>query len=150
MDLTFFKTNYYAQEPQKNHSEDAGWDVYSNENHEIVPGQFALIGTGIKMAFSEGFACLVLPRSGLACNYGVTVINSPGLVDPGYRGELKVGLVNHHPSRTHQVSAGDRIAQLLFVETPQINLDVLEADEEHIYQRFSSARSEKGFGSSGY
>lgn len=139
--------------PSSAYRGDAGLDLIANESAEILSqGPPVLIKTGIKMAFPSGYAGLVLPRSGLACKFGVTVVNSPGLIDSGYRGEVMVGLINHHPDRTHLVKKGDKIAQLLFVAYPQVEPDVYVSHEADLFEEDwvkDSARSEKGFGSSG-
>jgi len=100
--------------PTRARSGDAGVDLAASVAVEIAPGERVLVPTGIAVAIPEGFAGFVLPRSGLAVNHGVTVINAPGLIDSGYRGELKVGLVNHGDTR-FEISVGDRIAQLVIM-----------------------------------
>jgi dUTP pyrophosphatase len=123
------------------HPGDAGADLCSNATIEIEPGARALVPTGLSIAIPDGHAGLVLPRSGLAVRNGVTVVNAPGLIDAGYRGELSVALINHGDV-TFSIQPGDRIAQLVIVavQTPQY-VEVESLDE--------TERSEGGFGSSG-
>jgi dUTP pyrophosphatase len=123
------------------HTGDAGADMTSNESHVIAAGETVIVGTGVSMAIPDGYAGFVLPRSGLAVRQGITVANAPGLIDSGYRGELRVGLINHG-SEPFAVEPGDRIAQLVImkVESPQF-IDVETLDE--------TARGRGGFGSTG-
>jgi dUTP pyrophosphatase len=114
--------------PAYAHPGDAGADLYAAEDADLAPGARAAIRTGIAVAIPEGYAGLVHPRSGLAARLGVTVLNAPGTVDAGYRGEILVILVNHDPVNTVKISRGDRIAQLVvqrveravFVEVDQL------------------------------
>ncbi|GMR03145.1 MAG: dUTP diphosphatase [Acidimicrobiia bacterium] len=141
MKIPVTRTDSLYPLPQVAHPFDAGADLAAAERVEIGPGERALVGTGLSMAIPEGYAGFVLPRSGLAIYEGITVINAPGLVDSGYRGELKVGLVNHS-DRAFLIEPGDRIAQLVIVAVEQpefIEVDHLEA----------SSRGEGGFGSTG-
>lgn len=123
------------------HEGDAGVDMASSEAHTVGVGETVIVGTGLSMAIPEGYAGFVLPRSGLAVRHGVTVANAPGLIDSGYRGELRVGLINHG-SEPFRVEPGDRIAQLVImkVESPSF-VDVQTLDD--------TARGEGGFGSTG-
>ncbi len=127
--------------PRFAHPGDAGADLVACEVVEIEPGERALVPTGLAVAIPEGHAGFVLPRSGLAVKHGVTVINAPGLIDAGYRGELKVGLVNLG-NDPFVVRPGDRIAQLVImaVETPEF-VEVVELD--------ATERGDGGFGSTG-
>lgn len=123
------------------HDGDGAADLSAAEQHTIQPGERALIGTGISIAIPSGFAGFVLPRSGLAIREGVTVANAPGLVDSGYRGELRVGLINHSES-AFTIEAGDRIAQLVImkVEEPEfVEVETLDDTD----------RGAGGFGSTG-
>lgn len=142
MNLRYRRLHPDAVVPARAHGDDAGHDLYSVEALEIPPGERAKVATGIAVAIPEGHAGLVLPRSGLALRDGVTVVNSPGLIDAGYRGELHVLLLNTDREKTFSVSAGDRIAQLVIVahDAPQW-VEVDEFDD--------TARGEGGFGSSG-
>jgi dUTP pyrophosphatase len=128
--------------PTRAYSGDAGFDLYALEGATLAPGARGSIRTGIALEISEGHAGLVLPRSGLAARHGIALVNAPGLIDCGYRGEIRVLLLNTDPAGAFEVSAGDRIAQLVLVpvETP----DVVEIDELALSERGAS-----GFGSSG-
>ena len=131
-----------ARRPVQAYEGDAGFDLVSVEHAELPPGERASLGCGIAIELPEGTCGLVLPRSGLARDHGVTVVNSPGLVDSGYRGELRVTLLNTDRREAFTVVPGMRIAQLVVVALPQIA--VLVRDE-----LAASARGEQGFGSSG-
>ncbi len=120
---------------------DAGADLRSTESLTLEPGARALVKTGVRIAMPDGYVGLVHPRSGLAAKHGITVLNTPGTVDAGYRGELMVTLINTS-SESFEISRGDRIAQLLFQKVERATFHpVLELPE--------SARGETGFGSSG-
>lgn len=120
---------------------DAGADLRSTESLTLAPGQRALVKTGVRIAMPDGYVGLVHPRSGLAAKHGITVLNTPGTVDAGYRGELMVTLINTSDEE-FQITRGDRIAQLLFQRVERANFHpVTELPE--------SARGETGFGSSG-
>jgi dUTP pyrophosphatase len=129
--------------PQYANEGDAGCDLVAVETCTLrAGGGRALIGTGLSIAIPDGHAGLVLPRSGLAVKHGVTCINSPGLIDAGYRGELRVALVNLDPQHDYVVHVGDRIAQLVI--TPVMSADFRVADELP-----PARRGEDGFGSTG-
>ncbi len=128
--------------PARAHDDDAGYDLCALEPAQLHPGERAMIRTGIAIELPPGHAGLVLPRSGLAARHGIALVNAPGLVDAGYRGELKVLLLNTDPDAAFQVAAGDRIAQLVIV--PIAAPDVVEADA-----LAATVRGEGGFGSSG-
>lgn len=128
--------------PERAYSDDAGFDLYATEQAVLAPGDRAAVGCGFAIALVPGTAGLVLPRSGAALRDGVTVLNAPGLIDAGYRGELKVILINHDRSATYRVEVGDRIAQLLIVELPIVSFEHLDALPE-------SDRGAAGFGSTG-
>lgn len=128
--------------PQYAHPGDAGADLASTEDVVLQPGERALVGTGVAIALPEGFAAFVVPRSGLAAKHGITIVNSPGTVDAGYRGEIKVTLLNTDRSEPYRISAGDRIAQLVVMPVSRarfIPVDRLPG----------SARGDGGFGSTG-
>lgn len=99
--------------PQFAHPGDAGADLYSSESVTIAPGERLTVGTGLSIALPHGFVAFVVPRSGLAAKHGITIVNSPGTVDAGYRGELKVTLLNTDKSASFAIEPGDRIAQLI-------------------------------------
>jgi dUTP pyrophosphatase len=127
--------------PQRAYSGDAGLDLAACERVELGPGGRALVGTGLAVAIPEGYAGFVQPRSGLAARHGITIVNSPGLVDSGYRGELRVVLLNTDASEPFVVEPGMRIAQLVVLAVPALRL-VEQAELAH------SERGERGFGSS--
>jgi len=127
--------------PARAREHDAGLDLYAAEAVTIEPGARALIPTGIALAIPEGYAGFVLPRSGLALRHGLTALNTPGLVDSGYRGEIKVLLINHDRAAT-TIERGDRIAQLVIQRVERA--DLVEVDELP-----ASERGAGGFGSSG-
>jgi dUTP diphosphatase len=141
-ELRFARLSDAAQQPSRAHDGDAGYDLYAVEFARLGPGERASVGTGIAVEIPDGFAGLVLPRSGLAARHGITLPNAPGLIDSGYRGELRVLLLNSDPSESFEVSPGDRIAQLLLVrhEAPEL-VEVASLEE--------SVRGSGGFGSSG-
>jgi dUTP pyrophosphatase len=142
-ELRFIKLSEKATMPTRAHDSDAGLDLYAAEAARIVPGARVSVGTGLAVAVPEGLAGLVLPRSGLALKHGITLINSPGLIDPGYRGEVRVLLLNTDQTMDYQCAPGDRIAQLLLV--PIATASPMQADALD-----TSARGEGGFGSSGF
>jgi dUTP pyrophosphatase len=131
-----------ARPPTRAHPGDAGLDLYAAEPARLEPGGRASVGTGIAIALEDGQAGLVLPRSGLAARHGVTLANAPGLIDAGYRGEVRVLLLNTARDRAFSVAVGDRIAQLMVlrVEAPRLE----PADDLG-----ATARGHGGFGSSG-
>jgi dUTP pyrophosphatase len=131
-----------ARLPSRAHEGDAGLDLYAAEATSIGPGERASIGTGISVAIPEGHAGLVLPRSGLAARHGITIPNAPGLIDAGYRGELRVLLLNADPSEAFEVRPGDRIAQLVVAA-------VAEAEPVEVERLEGTTRGLAGFGSSG-
>jgi len=128
--------------PARAYQGDAGLDLSACERVELLPGERAVVGTGIAVAIPEGHAGFVQPRSGLADRHGITVVNSPGLIDSGYRGELKVILLNTDTRQPFVVEQGMRIAQLVVLEVP--GLDLEEVDELP-----ATERGVRGHGSSG-
>ena len=142
MELRVSKLVEGALLPTRAHAGDAGLDLYACESAHIGPGERWSIGTGIAVEVPAGHAGLVLPRSGLAREHGISLVNGPGLIDSGYRGEIRVLLLNTDPAETFRVAAGDRIAQLLV--TPIALAEPVEAAE-----LAESARGSGGFGSSG-
>lgn len=131
-----------ARAPERAHDGDAGLDLYADEAVHLDPGGRASIGTGVAVAIPAEHAGLVVPRSGLAADHGITLVNTPGLIDSGYRGELRVLLLNTDSARAFKVAPGDRIAQLVLVrvEAPQL-AEVGELSE--------TPRGAGGFGSTG-
>jgi len=127
--------------PSTAYAGDAGLDLSSVERLVLRPGRRSMVGTGLAVAIPPGHAGFVQPRSGLAANHGIAVVNSPGLIDAGYRGELRVVLLNTDPERDFTIEVGDRIAQLVVLALPRIEL--VEVDELP-----GSERAERGFGSS--
>jgi dUTP pyrophosphatase len=141
MKIPVVRNDSMYQLPRYAHPGDAGADLHACEQLTIDPGDYALVATGVSMAIPEGYGGFVLPRSGLAARSGVTVLNAPGLIDSGYRGELKVALINHGPAPLG-IEVGDRIAQLVImaVSTPEyVEVDALEDTD----------RGSGGFGSTG-
>lgn len=142
MELPLARLNENAVLPTRAHEGDAGLDLYACESAHIGPGERWSIGTGVAVEIPDGHAGLVLPRSGLAKKNGITLVNSPGLIDAGYRGEIRVLLLNTDPAEVFRVAPGDRIAQLVIVPIALAEPVEREALAE-------SARGEGGFGSSG-
>lgn len=128
--------------PAYAHPGDAGADLVSAEALRLEPGQRALVGTGVRIALPEGYAAFVVPRSGLAAKHGITIVNSPGTVDAGYRGEIKVALLNTDRDSAFDIAVGDRIAQLIVA--PVARAVFLPVDELE-----GSIRGAGGFGSTG-
>lgn len=128
--------------PRRAHAGDAGLDLHALDAVELAPGARAQVRTGIAIALPPGTAGLVLPRSGLAARHGISVVNAPGLIDEGYRGELQVLLLNTDRDATFRAAAGDRIAQLVVVDVE--SPEVVEAEDLD-----ATVRGAGGFGSSG-
>jgi len=129
--------------PAYAHPGDAGADLVSAEALRLEPGERALVGTGVRIAVPDGYAAFVVPRSGLATKHGITIVNAPGTVDAGYRGELKVTLLNTDAREAYDIAVGDRIAQLIIMPVVRARFTPVEALED-------SVRGEGGFGSTGY
>lgn len=129
--------------PRQAYPGDAGFDLAACEGVTLAPGERAMVGTGLAVAIPEGYAGFVQPRSGLASRHGISVVNSPGLVDPGYRGELRVVLLNTDAREPFTVEPGMRIAQLVVLPVPAVSL--VEVDE-----LTESERGVRGFGSSAH
>ena len=127
--------------PTRAHAGDAGFDLYAMEAVTLEPGERALVRTGVAIALPEGHAGLVLPRSGLAARHGIALVNAPGLIDEGYRGELRVTLLNTGDA-PYAARAGDRIAQLVLVAVPA-------AEAVEVAELGATERGNGGFGSSG-
>jgi len=127
--------------PDRAYEGDAGLDLVACEGVTLAPGERATVGTGLAVAIPDGYAGFVQPRSGLAVRNGITLVNTPGLIDAGYRGELRVVLLNTDPSEPFTVEPGMRIAQLVLLEVPPFELVEVEILPD-------SERGERGFGSS--
>ena len=140
-ELLFQRLHDDAIVPQRAYVGDAGLDLVACEAAEIGPGEREVVGTGLAVAIPEGYAGFVQPRSGLAAENGITVLNTPGLIDSGYRGELRVILLNTDRSETFMVEPGMRIAQLVVV--PLASLETAEVEELP-----ATERGVRGFGSS--
>lgn len=131
------------QVPAYAHPGDAGADLLSTESLTLAPGQRQTVGTGVSIALPDGYVAFVVPRSGLAAKHGITVVNAPGTVDAGYRGEIKVALLNTDSSVPYDIAVGDRIAQLIVMPvTRAVFVPVAELPGSH--------RGGGGFGSTGY
>jgi dUTP pyrophosphatase len=141
-ELRFIRLTEAATLPARAHDNDAGLDLFAAEGARIGPGERISVGTGLAVAIPEGLAGLVLPRSGLALKHGIALVNSPGLIDPGYRGEVRVLLLNTDTEAQFRVAPGDRIAQLLLV--PITTVTPFEADALD-----TTVRGTAGFGSTG-
>lgn len=142
MKLRFKRLTDAAHPPERAHDGDAGYDLRAVEAVTIGPGERASVGTGIAVAIPDGHAGLVLPRSGLAARHGIALVNAPGLIDSGYRGELRVLLLNTDREQPFEVAPGDRIAQLVLVA--YAGAEAEEADELD-----ATVRGDGGFGSTG-
>lgn len=130
----------YAKIPTYSHEGDAGADLSSTVDTLIMPGQYQIIPTGIRISMDSQFVGLIHPRSGLAAKHGITVLNSPGTIDSGYRGEIKVVLINLG-TEAFQINIGDRVAQIVFQEYAKAHFLSFIVESE--------TRQEKGFGSTG-
>jgi dUTP pyrophosphatase len=128
--------------PSYAHPGDAGADLHSTEAVVLAPGERALVGTGVSIALPDGYAAFVVPRSGLAAKHGITIVNSPGTVDAGYRGEIKVTVLNTDRTQPYTIGVGDRIAQLVVM--PVVRAEFIPVDRLP-----GSQRGEGGFGSTG-
>ncbi len=140
--LAFTRLDPGATPPGRAYPGDAGLDLAACERVELAPGERAVVGTGLAIAIPAGHAGLIVPRSGLAASHGVSLVNAPGLIDAGYRGEVKVILLNTDRERTFTVEPGMRIAQLVVVDValPEpVELEALDTSE----------RGDGGLGSSG-
>src|SRR5215216_6277995 len=142
MELRITRLRAEATLPGRAHDGDAGIDLYAAHAARIEPGDRATVATGIAVEIPAGFAGLVLPRSGLAARHGIALVNAPGLIDSGYRGEVRVLLLNTDRAEPFAISPGDRIAQLVMV--PFAEVEPVAVDELAL-----SVRGEGGFGSTG-
>ncbi len=142
MKLEFKKVKENVSVPERAHPTDAGYDLCAAESLVLRSGERTSVGTGIAVAIPEGHAGLVMPRSGLALKKGITIPNSPGLIDPDYRGEVRVIMLNTDKEEPFTIEVGDRIAQLMIVSVEQVQLE--ERTELN-----STHRGDGGFGSTG-
>lgn len=142
MTLRFTRLTEDARAPARAHATDAGHDLHAAEATRLEPGRRESVGTGIAVAIPPGHAGLVLPRSGLAARHGIALVNSPGLIDPDYRGEVRVLLLNTDPTEPFEVAVGDRVAQLVIVCSESTEVREVASLEE-------TERGAAGFGSSG-
>ena len=142
MELRVTRLSGEARLPQRAHDGDAGLDLHAAEAALLEPGERASVGTGIAIEVPDGHAGLVLPRSGLAKRHGIALVNAPGLIDSGYRGEVRVLLLNTDRDEAFEIEPGDRIAQLVLAP-------VAEAAVVEVSELADSARGGGGFGSSG-
>jgi dUTP pyrophosphatase len=142
MRLRFTRLSEAAVSPARAHGDDAGLDLHAAEEASLAPGERASVGTGLAVAVPEGCAGLVLPRSGLAARHGIALVNAPGLIDAGYRGEVRVLLLNTDRTAVFEISPGDRIAQLVVVRHEPLEPEEVPSLEE-------TARGAGGFGSTG-
>ncbi len=144
MNVPFRRLTPDARRPERAHAGDAGYDLCSVDGLTLPPGSRALVRTGISIAIPDGYAGLVLPRSGLAVKHGVSLVNTPGLIDSGYRGEIQVPLINHDREAAFEVEVGMRVAQLVLVRAAAADFVEVELLEGSL-----DGRGEGGFGSSG-
>jgi dUTP pyrophosphatase len=143
MELRVLRLDDRAQLPTRAHAGDAGLDLHAVEEAVLAPGERASIGTGIAVEIPGGHAGLVLPRSGLAARHGISIVNAPGLIDAGYRGDIRVVLLNTDRRQAFEIHVGDRIAQLVIIAVePAVAVEVASVE--------TSERGAGGFGSSGY
>ncbi len=133
--------NKHAKIPKKQHELDIGYDIFSDKDVKINPGLVTFATTGISIQLPKGCGGFILPRSGLASKHSITSINSPGLIDPGYTGEIKIPLINHS-NNTYTISKGERFAQLVLINVENYQFNLVEKLDDSI-------RSDKGFGSTG-
>jgi dUTP pyrophosphatase len=141
IELPFVRLRDDARLPDRAYADDAGLDLATCEPVELAPGERAVVSTGLAVAIPPGYAGFIQPRSGLAAKHGIAVVNSPGLIDAGYRGEIRVILLNTDRSRTFAAEPGERIAQLVVLAVPDIEL-------AEVAELPASERGARGFGSS--
>ena len=141
MEVAFRRLRDDAVVPTRAYPGDAGLDLAACDRVELAPGERALVATGLAVAIPDGYAGFVQPRSGLAAKHGISIVNTPGLVDSGYRGELLVNLVNHDEKQAFVVEPGMRIAQLVVLPVPEV-------DPVVVSELPAGERGVKGFGSS--
>jgi dUTP pyrophosphatase len=141
IELPVVRLREEATLPEQAYAGDAGFDLSTCERVVLGPGERALVPTGLAVAIPEGYAGFVQPRSGLAARHGIAVVNSPGLIDSGYRGEIRIVLLNSDREQTFVAEPGDRVAQLVVLPVPEVELVELE-------ELPASERGVRGFGSS--
>lgn len=141
-ELKFIKIKPEAIIPERAHRDDAGLDLHAAESAHIGPGERWKVGCGLAIEVPVAHAALVLPRSGLADRHGISLVNAPGLIDPGYRGEIAVLLLNNDPAEIFRVEIGDRIAQLVLIP-------IATPEPVEVERLSESERGTGGFGSSG-
>lgn len=139
--VSYGKIIHDGQPLQKAHEDDAAYDIRANISGILKPGEQMMVPTGVRVAMAPGYCCFVQPRSGLAAKHGITVGNSPGLIDSGYRNEIFV-IMKNHGEKAFSFSAGERIAQILFLELPEVTL-------EKVDELPDSDRGTNGIGSTG-
>ena len=142
IEIKFVLLHELAQPPRYAHPGDAGADLSCVEGVTLAPGERALVPTGLAIALPEGYVGLVHPRSGLAFNHGIGIVNTPGTIDSGYRGELKICLINLDKTETVQLPAGSRIAQLVIQKVSTARFIQVAGLE-------TTPRNDQGFGSTG-
>lgn len=143
IEIEFLKVDPRVEEPSQAHEGDAGYDLTSRVDVVLKPGDRALIPTGIAVSIPVGYAGFVQPRSGLASKHGISIVNTPGLIDSHYRGEIKVILINHDPNVPYTVHCDDKVCQLVFQKVEQV--DFIEVERLD-----ATARGAGGFGSTGF
>lgn len=141
MKLKYRKTAVNAIAPRRATDESGGYDLFSTEDVTLLPSAIYAVGTGIEMEIPKGYVGLICPKSGLAANRGVTVLNGPGVIDPDYRGEVKAIMINES-TRNLRFAPGDKVAQILFVEAEEVEFEEVE-------ELSSTVRGTGGFGSTG-
>jgi len=140
-DINIVLLNENGQIPKKQHDTDIGYDLYSSKEYDLLPRKVTFIETGISIQLPNGCGGFILPRSGLASKHSITSINSPGLIDPGYTGEIKIPLINHSES-IYKIEINERFAQLVLINVKSVDFKIVDNLDESI-------RSDKGFGSTG-
>ena len=141
IDINIVLLNNDAKVPQKQHISDIGYDIYSVKQYSILPNEVTKVETGVSIELPDKYAGFILPRSGLASKHSITSINSPGLVDPGYTGEIIIPLINHS-DEIYKLEKGERFAQLVIINVENVSFNTVNELKK-------TDRSNKGFGSTG-